>query len=214
MTDTNAAMKAEAAVEFSIQAIAESIDNDTETLIKGIMGVEGVDPEEQRKALSRTVVVLAKAVEGLLMEPIIKFKKASDDVHLPSYETEGAAGADVRAFISGDAIELKPGERAIVPTGLSVDIPHAYEIQVRPRSGWAAKHGITVLNAPGTIDSDYKGEIGVILHNTSNQTFYINNGDRIAQFVVAKVTNASFIRVDDIGTSERGTGGFGSTGTN
>ena len=131
---------------------------------------------------------------------------------LPQYATELSAGLDVRAN-NTEPITLAPLQRTIVPTGLFVAIPEGYEIQVRPRSGLAAKHGITVLNAPGTIDADYRGEIGVILVNLSNEEFIINPGERVAQLVVAKHERADWEEVDNPDETSRGTGGFGSTGT-
>ena len=130
---------------------------------------------------------------------------------VPCYKTAGAAGADVCALL-GDKVVLKPGERTILPTGLFFEIPKGYEIQVRPRSGLAAKNGVTVLNTPGTIDSDYRGELKVILINLGDSDFEISSGDRIAQIVVAPVTLGNFIQVESISETERGTGGFGSTG--
>ncbi len=130
---------------------------------------------------------------------------------LPCYQTAGAAGADICAFLAADEV-LKAGERKIIPTGLRFAIPQGYEIQVRPRSGLAAKNGITVLNTPGTIDSDYRGELKVILINTSSEDFVIHDGDRIAQIVVAPVTVGVFQTVDVLDETERGSGGFGSTG--
>lgn len=131
---------------------------------------------------------------------------------LPSYETLASAGMDVRANLSESRI-LKPLERTIVGTGLFIELPIGYEAQVRPRSGLAAKKGITVLNAPGTIDADYRGEIGVILINLSNEDFEIVNGERIAQLVIAKHERANWIVVDKLSETARGEGGFGSTGT-
>lgn len=130
---------------------------------------------------------------------------------VPCYKTAGAAGADVCALLD-DKVVLKPGERTILPTGLFFEIPKGYEIQVRPRSGLAAKNGVTVLNTPGTIDSDYRGELKVILINLGDSDFEISSGDRIAQIVVAPVTLGNFIQVESISETERGTGGFGSTG--
>tara|TARA_R110002051_G_scaffold296516_1_gene362628 strand:- start:450 stop:884 length:435 start_codon:yes stop_codon:yes gene_type:complete len=130
---------------------------------------------------------------------------------LPHYETLASAGMDLRASIT-DAIILKPLERAIVPTGLFIELPVGYEAQVRPRSGLAAKKGVTVLNAPGTVDADYRGEIGVILVNLSNEPFSIENGERIAQLVIAKHERAEWTVVEELTETERGAGGFGSTG--
>ncbi len=131
---------------------------------------------------------------------------------LPSYETIASAGMDLRANIS-EAITLKPLERTIVKTGLFIELPIGLEAQVRPRSGLAAKKGITVLNAPGTVDADYRGEIGVILVNLSNEDFIIENGERIAQLVIAKHERAEWISVEELSETSRGEGGFGSTGT-
>lgn len=130
---------------------------------------------------------------------------------LPSYETIASAGMDLRANID-TAITLKPLERAIIKTGLFIALPVGAEAQVRPRSGLAAKKGITVLNAPGTVDADYRGEIGVILANISNEDFVINDGERIAQLVIAKHERAEWKEVEVLSETERGSGGFGSTG--
>ena len=130
---------------------------------------------------------------------------------IPAYETEGSAGMDIRANIE-NAITLKPLERTIVKTGLFIALPVGYEAQVRPRSGLAAKKGITVLNAPGTVDADYRGEIGVILINLSNEDFVINDGERIAQLVIAKHERVQWQEVEVLNQTERGAGGFGSTG--
>ncbi len=132
-------------------------------------------------------------------------------VALPTYETIASAGMDLRAHIV-DAVVLKPLERTIIPTGLFMELPVGYEAQVRPRSGLAAKHGISVLNSPGTIDADYRGEIGVILVNLSNDIFTINNGDRVAQMVIAKHERTEWNEVLNLSETSRGEGGFGSTG--
>ncbi|MDG1039670.1 MAG: dUTP diphosphatase [Polaribacter sp.] len=129
----------------------------------------------------------------------------------PNYETEGSAGMDLRANIE-EAITLKPLERTIIKTGLFIALPIGFEAQVRPRSGLAAKKGITVLNSPGTVDADYRGEIGVILVNLSNDDFTINDGERIAQLVIAKHERVNWKEVTILNITERGTGGFGSTG--
>ena len=130
---------------------------------------------------------------------------------LPHYETIASAGMDLRAHIV-DAIVLKPLERKIIPTGLFMELPVGYEAQVRPLSGLAAKHGISVLNSPGTIDADYRGEIGVILVNLSNDIFTVNNGDRVAQMVIAKHERAEWNEVLSLSETSRGESGFGSTG--
>jgi dUTP pyrophosphatase len=130
---------------------------------------------------------------------------------LPHYETVASAGMDLRANIE-EPVTLAPLERAIIKTGLFIELPVGYEAQVRPRSGLAAKKGITVLNAPGTVDADYRGEIGVILVNLSNEPFTVTNGERVAQLVIAKHERADWKEVDELSTTDRGQGGFGSTG--
>ena len=130
---------------------------------------------------------------------------------IPEYKTTGAAGADVCAHIESDLV-IPVGKFAMIPTGLFFEIPEGYEIQVRPRSGLAAKNGVTVLNTPGTIDSDYRGELRVILINLGNEDFTIHNNDRIAQIIIAPVTQAVFVPAESLSETERGTGGFGSTG--
>jgi dUTP pyrophosphatase len=130
---------------------------------------------------------------------------------LPEYETIASAGMDLRANLDAPIV-LKPLERTIIKTGLFMALPVGYEAQVRPRSGLAAKHGITVLNAPGTIDADYRGEIGVILVNLSNEEFVIQDGERIAQMLIAKHERASWVEVEELDETQRGAGGFGSTG--
>ena len=132
-------------------------------------------------------------------------------MELPKYETEGSAGMDVRANIK-EPITLKSLERILVPTGLKVAIPEGYEIQVRPRSGLAIKHGITMLNTPGTVDSDYRGELKVIVVNLSNKTYTIEPNERIGQFVLNKIEQIEFVEVEELDSTERGEGGFGHTG--
>ncbi len=175
--------------------------------------------------------VLSANVEGLHSQAVkhpmkIKIKTVDGyDLNLPKYETPSSAGMDVCAYIEPQAFSNPPlkkdvshpvviegGKTALISTGLSVAIPQGFEIQVRPRSGLALKHGITVLNAPGTIDADYRGEIGVVLHNTSDKLFIVEHGMRIAQLVVAPVIQANWDLVDDLDETERGDGGFGSTG--
>ena len=136
---------------------------------------------------------------------------------LPTYSTEYSAGMDLRANLKDEegndkVISIVPGERVLIPTGLYLSIPYGYEGQIRPRSGLAIKYGITVLNTPGTIDADYRGEIGVCLINHGNDTFDVHHGDRIAQIVFAKVDQVQFIEVDKLDNTERGIGGFGHTG--
>lgn len=130
---------------------------------------------------------------------------------LPHYETLASAGMDLRANL-GAPVVLKPLGRAIVPTGIFMELPMGYEAQVRPRSGLAAKKGVTVLNAPGTIDADYRGEVGVILVNLSNEDFTVENGERVAQMVIAKHERAEWVEVETLSETDRGAGGFGSTG--
>lgn len=136
---------------------------------------------------------------------------ASKGAIIPEYKTSGAAGADLCALLDSPLV-IKHGKSAIIPTGLFFEIPEGYEIQVRPRSGLAAKNGVTVLNTPGTIDSDYRGEIKVILINLGENDFTVSCGDRIAQMIIAPVTQASFLICENLSQTERGTGGFGSTG--
>ena len=153
------------------------------------------------------------------MHPVIRVLRedwADADVPLPSYETAGAAGADIRANLPTEhrtaGFRLAPMERRIVPTGLRVEIPEGYEIQIRPRSGLALKHGISLPNTPGTIDSDYRGPLGVLLINLGPDAFVIGHGDRIAQMIVAPVVRARFVEVAGLSDTSRGQGGFGSTG--
>ena len=131
---------------------------------------------------------------------------------LPKYGTEHSAGMDLRAHLS-DEITLKPLERALIPTGLYIELPEGYEAQIRPRSGLAVKHGISIVNSPGTIDADYRGEIKVILINLSNDEFVVKNGERICQMVIQKYEKAELIEVETLNDTERGEGGFGHTGT-
>jgi len=144
----------------------------------------------------------------------IKILPHGEGLDLPAYETELSAGMDLRAALTeGETLTLAPLARAMVPTGIAVALPGGYEAQIRPRSGLAAKHGITVLNSPGTIDADYRGEVKVVLVNMSDTVFEITRGMRIAQAVIAPVTQGAWNRVAGLGETGRGTGGFGSTGT-
>lgn len=144
---------------------------------------------------------------------VIHDEGADRSVPMPAYESAGAAGADLRANLpSRDEIVLEVGARALVPTGLRLEIPEGFEVQVRPRSGLALKHGITLPNAPGTIDSDYRGPLGVIVLNAGDKPFTIHHGDRIAQMVVAPVIQATFDTAETLSETARGAGGFGSTG--
>ena len=142
----------------------------------------------------------------------IQIKKLSNSVSIPKYETSGSSGMDIAAHIENNII-INPGEKALVPTGFSIAIPKGYEVQIRPRSGLAAKRNITVLNTPGTIDADYRGEIKVILINLGKEKFIIENGERIAQMVVCPVVQVNLEEVKELSCTERGSGGFGSTDT-
>lgn len=148
-----------------------------------------------------------------MTNPVCRFKKLphGSDLPLPSYESGAAAGMDVRAAVQ-EPVTLKPGARMLVPSGFQMAIPIGYEAQIRPRSGLAYKHGITMLNSPGTIDSDYRGEVKVLAINHGDQPFEISHGDRIAQMVIAPVSQAEIQEVDSLDETERNEGGFGSTG--
>lgn len=139
------------------------------------------------------------------------FVKLAPDAILPEYKTDGAAGADLCAYVDAE-IRLRPMERRLIPTGVFVELPSGYELQVRPRSGLALKCGVTVLNTPGTVDSDYRGELQVLLINLGSEDFVIKNGDRIAQAVITEVSRASFIVTNSLSATERGSSGYGSTG--
>ena len=153
------------------------------------------------------------------MTPTIRFRRLADadpEIPLPRYESSGAAGADIRANfpVTGrQGLRLDPGLRALVPTGLACEIPNGYELQVRPRSGLALRHGLTLVNTPGTIDSDYRGPLGVLMINLGNEPATIAHGDRIAQLVMAPVVQSRFEIADQRPDTARGQGGFGSTGT-
>jgi dUTP pyrophosphatase len=137
----------------------------------------------------------------------------AEDLPLPTYETKGSAGMDLRAAVpEGEPMTLAPDARALVPTGFAIALPEGYEAQVRPRSGLALKHGVTCLNSPGTIDSDYRGEVGVILINHGQAPFVIKRGERIAQMIVSPVVQSSWLEVETLDETARGAGGFGSTG--
>jgi len=143
----------------------------------------------------------------------VLFKKLphGSDLPLPAYKTDHAAGMDLRAAVETE-VDLKPGERKLIPTGLKMALPVGYEAQIRPRSGLAYRHGITMLNTPGTIDADYRGEVKVLAINLGQETFTIEHGDRVAQMVIAPVTHVQFAESDELPDTERGEGGFGSTG--
>ena len=145
------------------------------------------------------------------LEIKIKRLNGHDHITLPAYATEGAAGMDLRADVKGDVV-LDPGEIRLIPTGLAIAIPPGYEAQIRPRSGLALKHGIGMVNSPGTIDSDYRGEIGLIMINWGPASFTIKSGDRIAQMTIAKVYRANVVEVEALDDSERGEKGFGHSG--
>lgn len=133
---------------------------------------------------------------------------------LPSYSTGDSAGMDVRAFLPTGTVRLAPGERTLIPTGLYMQLPSGYECQIRPRSGLALRHGITILNSPGTIDADYRGEIGIIVFNAGQEPFEITDGDRICQMVIKEYIKAEWEATDNLDDTQRGDGGFGHTGTN
>lgn len=158
----------------------------------------------------------AKRVRQVYAQPKIQLRwteHADPSLGLPSYETYGAAGADLRANIQDrQPVTLAPGERALVPTGIMIALPDGFEAQIRPRSGLALSHGVTLLNTPGTIDSDYRGELGVILVNLGTQAFDVAHGMRVAQMVVAPVVQVAFEQVETLADTIRGAGGFGSTG--
>jgi dUTP pyrophosphatase len=151
------------------------------------------------KGRSQTVRILVKRLEG------------HRDMALPSYETVGSSGMDLRAAVR-DKVVLGPGQVKLIPTGLAVSLPQGYEAQIRPRSGLALKHGVGMVNAPGTIDSDYRGEIGLIMINWGQEPFVIKRGDRIGQMVIGKVCKAELVEVDDLEGTRRGEGGFGHSG--
>jgi len=152
-----------------------------------------------------------REVSAVTEMPLLRVRKKDLRAELPSYESSGAAGMDIRAFIDRE-ITIAPLERAKIPTGLFMEIPLGYEAQVRPRSGLASRAGVTVVNAPGTIDSDYRGEVEILLINFGNESFTVKNGDRIAQMVISPVIRAAVTEVEALSETERGTGGFGSTG--
>jgi len=141
----------------------------------------------------------------------IKRFKGSEDIPLPAYESEGSSGMDIRAAVK-EPVPLMPGDIRLIPTGLAVSVPPGYEAQIRPRSGLAFKYGIGMVNSPGTVDSDYRGEIGIILINWGSELFMVKRGDRIAQMIISKVYRAEFEEANDLDTTSRGTGGFGHTG--
>jgi dUTP pyrophosphatase len=134
-----------------------------------------------------------------------------NDLPLPTYESEGSSGMDIRADVT-EPVLLNPGEIKLIPTGFAVSVPPGYEAQIRPRSGLALKHGIGLVNSPGTIDSDYRGEIGIIMTNWGSESFFIRKGDRIAQMIISKVYKADFVVTDSLDETSRGEGGFGHTG--
>jgi len=143
---------------------------------------------------------------------ICRLDPSKDDVPLPSYSTPGSAGMDVCAGVESDII-ISPGETVLIPTGFSIELPEGYEAQIRPRSGLAIKHQIGILNSPGTIDSDYRGEVKIMLSNFGEKTFIINRGDRIAQMIIHRYEKAKWEEVDKLNDTRRGEGGFGHTGT-
>lgn len=148
---------------------------------------------------------------GSVLIAVRRLRRPADELPLPSYQSADAAGMDLLADIDAP-VPLRPGERALVPTGLAVEIPPGFEAQIRPRSGLALRHGVTLLNSPGTIDADYRGEVRVLLVNLGTTDYIVQRGDRIAQMVVAPVTRAEWHEVEELGKTARGQGGFGHTG--
>ena len=148
-----------------------------------------------------------------MREPLLKITRADPRIPLPRYESEGAAGMDLRAFLDS-VVNIGPLGRVKIPTGLKIEIPPGFEAQVRPRSGLAIRSGLTVLNSPGTIDSDYRGDLEVILINLGSEVFSVRDGDRIAQLVIAPVCRAGLEETQSLSDTRRGSGGFGSTGAN
>lgn len=169
--------------------------------------------EEQVRGLVRQVEkTVADALKPKAGTVTLKFKKlAHFKGELPAYQTEGSSGLDVRACLD-EPVNLGPGERALIPTGLSLEIPHGFEVQVRPRSGLAVKKGLSLVNTPGTVDADYRGEVKVILINLGQESFVIQDQERICQFVVCPVVMAKIELSEDLSDTSRGAGGFGSTG--
>lgn len=178
---------------------ADNLDDPIESLINWLY-FNGMENTE-----------VIKQVENHLQQKINVKVQNLGTCKLPTYADSGSSGADLRAYLK-EAVVLEPGERKLIPTGLHMSIPKGFELQVRPRSGLALKNGITVLNTPGTVDSSYRGDIGIILFNTSNKPFTINPGDKIAQGVFTRIYQANFEEVDDLDETERGSGGFGHTG--
>jgi dUTP pyrophosphatase len=176
--------------------------------------ISDADMLAELQALAEQMQAMGAEQDGdYAAAPVLEVKRLAhnQDLPLPAYETEESAGIDLRAAIS-EPVTLAPGKRALIPTGLAIGLEPGLEAQVRPRSGLALKHGVTCLNSPGTIDSDYRGEVGVILINLGEEPFTINRGDRIAQMVITPVYQAVLIEVDELETTDRGEGGFGSTG--
>lgn len=196
-------------IKKSVQDIAKTFG----ALVEEKLGERSQLEEQVRRVAKQLEAVVTEALWSRGMEKVtIKFKKLENfKGELPAYETAYAAGMDVRARLE-EGVTLEPGERALVPTGLSVEIPRGFEIQVRPRSGLAIKKGISLVNSPGTIDADYRGEIKIIVINHGQQAFTIEDQDRIAQFVVAPVVQAEIEEAIELEDTERGEGGFGSTG--
>ena len=163
--------------------------------------------------LGRRDLHLEKCMSDSPDDVTIRVKRlaGNQDIALPSYETEGASGLDLRAAVNGE-LTLHPGEIKLVPTGLSISLPRGYEAQIRPRSGLALKHGVGMVNSPGTIDSDYRGEVGLVLINWGGAPFVIKRGDRIAQMIVTRVSRAEVLEVERLEPTERGEGGFGHSG--
>jgi len=196
-------------IKKSVEGIAKTVS----ALVEEKLGERSQLEENVRRMAKQVETVVTEALWNRGLEKVtIKFKKLENfKGDLPEYETAYAAGMDARARLD-ESVTLEPGERALVPTGLSVEIPRGFEMQVRPRSGLAIKKGISLVNSPGTIDADYRGEIKIIIINHGQQSFTIEDQDRIAQFVVAPVIQAEIEEAVELEETERGEGGFGSTG--
>lgn len=198
-------------IKRSVQEFVKGL----ETFVEKSLGDRSQLEEQLRmlaKGFEKTLSEMVWSRRDDLEKAVLKIKKSEHyKGDLPKYQSRLASGFDLRAQISA-SITLQPGERALVPTGLSFEIPEGFEIQIRPRSGWAVKAGMGMVNSPGTIDADYRGEVKVILINLGQETVTIQDQDRIAQGVLCPILQADFVEVDELGGTDRGAGGFGSTG--
>jgi dUTP pyrophosphatase len=197
-----------------LSASANLVANSIEKFVEDKVG-DRISPEQSIKKLTQAIESFVREItyqqQGLKVIPLKVVKMEHFKGELPKYESQWASGLDVRAQLT-DQVVLKPGERFLVPTGLKFEIPVGYEMQVRPRSGWAIREGISLVNTPGTVDADYRGEVCVILVNHGQQEVVIKDQDRIAQLVLCPVVQAELLTVTDLGETSRGEGGFGSTG--